>query len=96
MIVPILKNYNQLKRILPDLPSSYAGELDGAATRKQTYEQWLGKQSKARQLEILGPGQHALWASGKLSLSEMLSFKGNPMTLKQLKAKASRKRRSRA
>lgn len=88
IMVPILKNFNQLKRIIPNLPNSLASELDGKATRKQTYQQWFGKQSKANQLEILGPGRYAVYQTGKMSLADMLNFKGNPLTVEQLRAKA--------
>jgi hypothetical protein len=91
MIAPILKNYNQLKRIIPSLPASLSKELDGKASRKQTYQQWFDKQSNAKQLDILGPGKYAVYQTGKLSLADMLNFKGNPLTVKQIQAKAKRK-----
>lgn len=89
-LAPILKNYNQLKRIIPNLPSSYADLLDGQAARKQTYAQWFDKQSQTRQRAILGAGKYDLYKSGKLTLQQMLDNKGNPLRVSQLRYRAAR------
>jgi len=52
-----------------------------------TYNEWLGKQSKAFQIEALGPTKAELFRKGGLSVDKFTDRKDAPLTLDQLKAK---------
>jgi hypothetical protein len=35
---------------------------------------------------VLGPGRYKLWKEGRISFSDLIDQRGNPMTIEQLKA----------
>jgi len=57
--------------------------LKGQATSKQTYESWLGSQSKLYQEEILGKSAAADFRSGT-SLGKVLSDRNSAINFKSL------------
>lgn len=65
-------------------PKRVRASMNGQVPRKTGYGDWLRKQSKAVQLEVLGPGKRALWKAGKLNLTRMIDQTGRPLTLFQL------------
>lgn len=88
MAVPVTKSWDDLglgdrfKKGDPqfDLRESIDGEVAGDIT----YEDWLGQQPKARQLEILGPARYDLWKREGLSLKDMIDTRGRTLTLDEL------------
>jgi hypothetical protein len=54
---------------------------------RQTYREWLAKQSAATQDEILGRARGALLRSGGLSVDKFVDKAGKVLTLEQLKEK---------
>lgn len=95
-LVPIVKSLGELvgdpaldrkvKRELRGLPERTQASMDGQVAEKLTYEEWLRTKSDTFQQEVLGPGKYRLWKSGKISLRDLIDQRGNPLTLKQLKA----------
>jgi hypothetical protein len=61
--------------------------MDGQVASTMTYQDWFAEQSEDRQREILGPGRFALYKKDGLSLTQMVDGRGNPLTLKQLRAR---------
>jgi hypothetical protein len=61
----------------------------GPVPRTTTFEEFLGRQSKDWQNEVLGKGRAELWRNKKLSLSDLINGKGNPLTLEELERKYS-------
>lgn len=59
-------------------------ELIGKVPDKTTYQEWLKKQSKDFQEEVLGKRRAEAFRSGKVTLNKFVDFKGNTLTLKQL------------
>lgn len=53
----------------------------------ESYSEWLRRQSAAVQNEVLGPTRRKLWLDGKLTLQEMVTQRGRPLTLEQLRRK---------
>lgn len=58
---------------------------------QETYTEWLKRQSAEVQNEVLGPARRKLWLDGKLTLQDMVTQKGRPLTLKQLERKIGRR-----
>lgn len=56
----------------------------------ETYHQWLKRQSAEVQNEVLGPTRRKLWLDGKITLQDLVTQKGRPLTLAQLQRKISR------
>lgn len=48
---------------------------------RMEFNDWLGQQSETRQNEILGPGRARLWREGRVTLQQLLDFKGDPLPL---------------
>ena len=60
---------------------------DGPVPASTTFESWLGRQSKERQDAILGPGRADMYRDGKITLSDLVTGRGRPLTIEQLKTK---------
>lgn len=59
--------------------------LDGQIPADVSYSEWLGKQSAARQDEVLGVTRGQLLRQGKLPMERMYSTRGDFLTLAQLR-----------
>ena len=77
----------QLQREVANISKATQASMNGQVAGELTYEQWLETQSTATQLEVLGPGRLKLWNAGKISLRDLIDQRGNPLTLKELKAR---------
>ena len=61
--------------------------MDGPVDRKTTFADFLERKGPAFQDEVLGPGRADLWRSGKITLQDLVSGNGRPLTIAQLKAR---------
>lgn len=59
----------------------------GPVDRKVTFTQFLKRQTPEFQDSVLGKGRAEMFRSGKLTLRDLVSGRGAPLTLKQLEAK---------
>ena len=66
---------------------SKRSSMDGQVSGKINYPEWLGSQSKARQLEVLGKTKYKMYNDGSLSLSQMVDQRANPLSIAELKRK---------
>jgi hypothetical protein len=99
-LIPVLRSWEELSggrskistRRFNDLESKIAprmqSSMDGQVAGNLTYEDWLSKQSKERQLEVLGPNRYKLWADGKLGLTDMVDQTGRSLTLDELRSRS--------
>lgn len=97
VLAPIVKSWADLTReaggdvefakTLDRIKPSTRASMDGSVPGKWSYEDWLKRQSKARQLEVLGPGRWAMWQKGSLPLARLSDASGRVLTLDQLHAK---------
>jgi len=77
----------KIRRIEKKMGSGQRAALGGPVRGTFTYDDWLKRQTKAMQLEALGPGRYKLWEANKLSVRDMVHQNGRPLTIKQLEAK---------
>lgn len=77
-------------RITDEPPGGTRATGEGQVAAKTTFNDWLDRQSKAKQEEILGQGRAELYRSGKITLSDLTSGTGRPLTIKQLNDKYNR------
>jgi SPP1 gp7 family putative phage head morphogenesis protein len=61
--------------------------MDGAVAQDLTFDQFLKNKPPAFADEMLGKGRAELWRSGKITLSQLLDQRGNPLSLTQLESK---------
>lgn len=60
---------------------------EGQIDRNITFDDFLKRKSKAYVDEMLGKGRADLWRAGKITLKDLVSGQGRPLTLAELKAK---------
>jgi SPP1 gp7 family putative phage head morphogenesis protein len=60
--------------------------MDGPVSAGLSYGDWLARQPKAFQNEVLGPGRASIFRAGKLPLSKFVDASGRELTLSQLRA----------
>lgn len=86
---PVLKSHKELGIDVPEIviEGKTRASMDGQVAAETTYADWLKKQSAARQDEVLGPTRGRLMREGKLSLDDMYSARGKPLTLDELRKK---------
>jgi hypothetical protein len=86
--VPITKTFAELGLVgVNEPPVSTRASVDGQIKSSTTFEAFLSKKSKAFQDELLGEGRADLWRAGKITLKDLVSGQGNPLTLDELKGK---------
>jgi len=61
--------------------------IDGQVDADLNYNDWLKKQSKAFQVDVLGVKKTELFRKGNLTMDKFVNDKGQSLTLEQLKAK---------
>jgi len=76
-----------------DLPKGWRAAMDGKVSGDLKYGDWLRKQSKATQIEVLGPKKWKLWDAGKLKMTDLIDQSHQPFTLKDLTDKLARERK---
>lgn len=74
-------------RVTREEPGGKRATAGGPIAAKTKFSDWLETISKERQNEMLGPGRADLFRSGKITLSDLVSGTGRPLTLAQLEKK---------
>lgn len=82
---PLIRRRRRLRQQLGRLPREGTELVDGQGARRQNYEGWLRRQSRARQIDALGRGKWELWRSGKIGLTDLIDQRARPLTLAQLR-----------
>jgi SPP1 gp7 family putative phage head morphogenesis protein len=101
-LVPILKSWAELSKtkspelkkkltkLEKNIPPSTRASMGGPVSEKLSYKNWFNKQPEHVKLDILGPGKLAIYNRGNLSFRDMIDQRGNPLTIKELEARAGR------
>ena len=82
--VPVLKSWKELGINLKEAPEGTRASMDGQVPAKQTYGQWLKKQSRAVQDDALGPKRAALFRSGDVKIDRFVNNRRRKLSLKEL------------
>lgn len=78
---------SEIDQIKMDTRSS----MDGQVAGDLTFNVWLRKKEKdipGFAANLLGKGKADLWKRGQITLEELIDFRGNPLTLEELKRQA--------
>ena len=89
-VLPITKTFAEIDgvdAVSPDITPKTRSSMDGQVAADLTFDDFLKGKPQSFADEMLGKGRAQLWREGKITLSELLSAKGTPLTLTQLKAK---------
>ncbi len=88
LLTAITKSYAELGRPdIPEVPKGTRASDEGQIPADTTFTSFLGRKTVAEQNEMLGVGRADLWRKGTITLSDLLNFNGNPLTLRQLRDK---------
>jgi SPP1 gp7 family putative phage head morphogenesis protein len=79
---PVLKSAAALG--LKDLDGVTRASMDGQVPEAVRFEDWLPRQSAARQNAVLGVGRATLYRAGRLDLRDMVDATGSPIPLRAL------------
>jgi len=83
-IVPVLRSFDELGIDATDIPMATRASMDGEVPGDITFSDWLRGKSTSFQNQLLGPGRAELWREGKITLTQLVDMRGNPLTLDQL------------
>lgn len=80
---PVIKSFRELGLDADELPESTRASMDGQVPADMNYQQWLEKQSAARQNEILGPARARMFRNGA-PITSFVNRAGHELTLADL------------
>jgi len=91
---PVLKSWREMGIDLTEMKPATRAQMPGSrglATEKTTYGQWLKRQNKGVQADVLGKERAKLFRSGKVQIDEFVDYsKATPRsyTIEELRSKA--------
>lgn len=88
VLVPILKTFRELGLDVDEMKPSTRASDEGQIAAQTTFNAFLSRKSVAYQNEVLGVGKADLWRAGKITLRDLVSGEGRPLTLDELRRKA--------
>ncbi|MCW2309711.1 phage head morphogenesis protein [Rhodobium gokarnense] len=86
---PVLKSWKEMGINLREAPEGTRASLDGQVPASTTYGEWLRKQPKSVQEDVLGVTKAKLYRDGKLPIDRFVDRKGEELTLAELARKES-------
>ena len=81
---PVTKSFKELGVDADEIPPGTRASINGQVPADITFGDWLAKKPKSFQDKLLGPTRARLWRDGKITLTQLVDMRGNPMTLRQL------------
>lgn len=87
ILTPITKTFKELGVNIEEPTGGERAATGGPVDRKITMKQWLDSRTEEQLDEQLGKGRAELFRSGKITLTQLLDLRGNPLTLAQLESK---------
>lgn len=87
-LVPVLKSLADLGfDSTAEFPTGTRASMDGQVPGDQTFKGFLEGKSETFQDQLLGPARARLWRAGKITLTDLVDMRSNPLTLDQLAEK---------
>ena len=84
--VPITKSFAELRREAAgkEIAQTTRASMNGQVAADLSFDQFLKNKPTSFADKMLGKGRAELWRSGKITLSQLLDQRGNPLTLGEL------------
>ena len=83
--VPILKAYDDMpKSVRKKIPVGGRASINGVVPVTTNYEKFLRGESVAFQKEQLGATKYRLWKQKKITFTDLIDQKNNPVPVKEL------------
>lgn len=86
-VIPVLKTLREIGINRDNFEQTTRASMDGQVAADITFDQFLKGKSPEFADKMLGKGRAELWREGKITLSELVNQKGQPLTLKELEIK---------
>lgn len=86
-IRPVTKSFRELGVSRDEIPPGTRASMDGQIPADITFNDWLKGKSETFQNKLLGKGRARLWRNGDITLTQLLDFRGQPLTLSQLETR---------
>lgn len=85
-MITVLKSWKELGIDLKEAPPGTRASMDGQVPGKWTYQDWLRRQPRAVQDEVLGPGRARIFRAGRVKLDRFVDNRLRPLSLEELRA----------
>lgn len=86
VLLPVVKGWKELEKEF-DIPEATRASIDGQIPQSTSFTKWFENKGADFQKEYLGAKKYELYKQNKLSFTDLFDTKGNPLTVKELKAK---------
>ena len=86
--IPVIKSLKEMGLDTKDLPQETRASMNGQVSAELNYDQWLRKQPRAFQDEVLGKSKAQLFRAG-VTMERFVDRQGNELNLAQLKQRES-------
>lgn len=83
--IPILKTFRDIGLDIDEFPKGTRASMDGQVAADLSFDDFLKSKPKSFQDDLLGPGRAELYRNGKITLTDLVDGRGNPLTLEQLR-----------
>lgn len=81
------KTFKELGADIPEPPTGTRASDEGQVSAGTDFESFLGRKDKAYIEDMMGPGRAEMYLKGKITLQDLTSGAGRPLTLEQLRGK---------
>jgi len=81
---PVTKSFKELGLDIEEFPVSTRASMDGQVPADISFSDFLKSKPTSFADKLLGPKRANLWRNGDINLTQLVDFRGNPMTLAQL------------
>ena len=85
----VLKSYEELGLEGIDIPENMRSSMDGRVPKATSFDEWLKGKDEAFKEKYLGAGRYEMYKSGRITFSDLVSNKGEVLTIKELREKYS-------
>lgn len=86
VLLPIVKGWQELEKEF-NIPEATRSSIDGKIGQSTSFTKWFEGKGADFQREYLGAKKYELYKQNKLSFTDLFDTRGNPLTVKELKAK---------
>lgn len=87
IITPITKSWEDIGIDGETLTPATRASMNGSVPQEVKFNSWIASKTAEQQEEWFGAGKYALYKKGLITLSDLVTNKGNPLTLAELTAK---------
>lgn len=85
---PVTKTFRELgAKTKGEIPPGTRASMDGQVPADISFNAWLKSKPIEFQNKLLGKTRARLWRDGEISLTQLVDFRGQPLTLAQLEAR---------